>query len=151
MNASEKKILHDIEKYGCHVTSVVDPSGESPTFSYSIGIQKTCKAPEVIVVGLNPNLGHEIVNDYRDRVRKGEVFSQGSQYSGFLKHFDVYIEPVDQAHREEYMLSDVWLYGGSAFEAVQIIYPTTSGVWPWEPSATDWFKSHQPLLGRCPV
>jgi hypothetical protein len=151
MNASEKKILDDIEKYGCHVTSVVDPSGNSPTFSYSVGIQKTCKAPEVIVVGLNSDLGHVIVNDYRDRVRKGEVFASGTLYSGFLDNFSVYVEPVDPAHREEYMLSDVWLYGSSDFKAVQIIYPTTSGVWPWDSNASDWFKSHQPLLGRCPI
>ena len=36
--------------------------------------------------------------------------------------------------------------GGPDFEAVQLIWPTTSGVWPWEPAASEWFRSNQPLL-----
>ena len=147
MKQAEQEILDHIERFDCHVTSVFDPDGIEPTFSYSIGLRKKFGVPEVIVVGLEPELGHALVNEYRDRVRAGERFEPGVPYSGFLDGFSVYLEPVIKKHRKGYMLSACWLYGGSDFEAVQIVYPTTSGVWPWEPEASDWFRNNQPMLG----
>jgi len=31
---------------------------------------------------------------------------------------------------------------------VQLVYPTTTGVWPWNKSASEWFVKNQPMLGR---
>jgi hypothetical protein len=39
-----------------------------------------------------------------------------------------------------------WLYKGQPFRVYQIIWPTTTGVFPWEPGASDWFIARQPLL-----
>ena len=38
MNQTEIKIMGNIEKYGCHVTSVFDPKEEDPNFTYTVGI-----------------------------------------------------------------------------------------------------------------
>jgi hypothetical protein len=43
---------------------------------------------------------------------------------------------------------DIWLYGGGPFDALQLIYPTTSGVWPWDAEADEWLRVWQPLLER---
>ena len=146
MEDYERNILKNIEEYGCSVTSVFDPKENDPPFSYSIGIAKSSGAPEVIVVGLKPEMGHWLVNEYNDRVRKGERFAPGVLYLGFLEGFAVQFGPVSREHREEYMRSATWLHGGPDFEAVQLIWPSTSGVWPWEPAAGEWFSSNQPIL-----
>ena len=146
MKAAEQRILDDIEQFGCHVTSVFDPEQVEPSFSYSIGLTRSLSIPEVIVVGVRPDLGQSLVNSYMDRARAGESFIPGVPYLGFLSGFPVYFRPVLETHRKGYMLSATWLYGGTDYEALQIIYPTTEGVWPWDQGASDWFRTNQPLL-----
>ncbi|MFC4728957.1 DUF4262 domain-containing protein [Coralloluteibacterium thermophilus] len=146
MNDYERNILAHIDEYGCSVTSVFDPDGEGPPFSYSIGIVRSAGAPELIVVGLGSKISHWLVNEYNRRVQAGDRFSQGVPYSGFLEGFAVQFGPVDRHHRKEYMRSAHWLHGGTDFEALQLIWPSTSGVWPWDPEADDAFRRSQPLL-----
>ena len=146
MKAAEQRILDDIEQFGCHVTSVFDPDQVEPSFSYFIGLTKTLGVPEVILVGVRPELGHSLVDIYTDRSRSGESFLPGIPYLGFLSGFPVYFRPVLETHRSAYMLSATWLYGDTDYQALQIVYPTTDGVWPWDPASSDWFRNNQPLL-----
>ena len=146
MEDYERNIHTHIEEHGCSVTSVFDPEGSEPPFSYSIGIAKTAMAPELIVVGLKPEMGHWLVNEYNRRVKAGESFVPGVLYLGFLEGFSVQFRPVARKHREEYMRSATWLHGGPDFEALQLIWPSTTGVWPWAPEASEWFRANQPLL-----
>ena len=145
MDPREKKALEDIRAHGCHVIHVLE-EGAFPPFSYSVGIQQTSRVPEVMVVGLNRDLAHFIVNEYNRRVRTGDEFLSGKSYSGFLEGFDVRFERVSKSHYATYLGWDRWLYGGDGFEAVQVIYPTTDGAWPWDPTAPSWFKERQPIL-----
>lgn len=117
-----------------------------PAFSYSIGIQKTSNAPELIVFGLKKDLSFWIINEYNRRVRLGEQFSENTFYEGFLEGFSVTFKKVQKAHYKEFFGWALWLYEGSNFNALQMIYPTTSGVWPWEPEATEIFKNSTPFL-----
>jgi hypothetical protein len=145
---SDKRVAEDTRNFGCHVISVFDPDGKTPTFSYSVGIQETTGSPEVIVIGLSATLGHTIVNEYLNQVRTGAIFQPGTPYAGFLKGFPVYIEPADSSRLEEYTLGCTRYYADRQYRVSQIIYPTTSGIWPWEGSASEWFKNNQPMLGR---
>lgn len=145
MDIAEKKALADIERFGCHVVHVL-AEGDLPPFAYSVGIQKAAGAPEIIVLGLGRDVAHFLVNEYNARVRAGERFSAGVLYSGFLEGFEVTFERVDRRHYREHLGWDLWLYGGDAFEALQLVYPTTSGVWPWDGDGPDSFGSRQPLL-----
>jgi hypothetical protein len=146
MDEYERNIISHIEEHGCSVTSVFDPDGDDPPFSYSIGIAKSAGAPELIVVGLDSKIGHWLVNEYNRRVKTGERFSQGVLYIGFLEGFAVQFGSVSRHYRKEHMRSTCWLHDGPDFEALQLIWPNTSGVWPWDPDADDWFRTNQPLL-----
>jgi hypothetical protein len=147
MDPGEKQALEDIEAYGCHVIHVLEDE-EGPPFAYSVGVQKTSGAPEVIVIGLKQPIAHFVVNEYNSRVRNGEQFVAGHRYDGFLEGFRVQFEVVGREHFAEYMGWDRWLYDGDDFEVLQLIYPTTAGVWPWEPQASDWFRQRQPILNE---
>lgn len=145
MEAGEKKALEDIERYGCHVMHVLEDS-EGPPFSYSVGVQKTSGVPEVIVIGLERPLAHFVVNEYNRRVRAGERFAAGTRHDGFLDGFDVQFELVTPDHVDNYLGWNTWLYRANSFEVLQIVYPTTDGIWPWEPGAPEWFRERQPIL-----
>lgn len=145
---NDKRVARDVEKYGCHVISVFDPDEQFPTFSYSVGIQRTCGAPEAIIIGVRPSLGHSVINEYNDQVRRGVRFKRGKQYSGFLEGFNIYVEPAEPKLLAEYTLGCDRFYKGEPYSVVQLIYPTTTGVWPWHKAASVWFRSNQPMLGR---
>jgi hypothetical protein len=70
----------------------------------------------------------------------------GGRYEGFLEGFKVQFEAVASERFDEYFGWNKWLYRGKNFEVLQIIYPTTDGVWPWEPAASEWFRQRQPIL-----
>jgi hypothetical protein len=89
-----------------------------------------------------------VVNEYHRRVREGEIFKPGSLYQGFIGGFDVMIEEVEETFFEEYFGYNLWYYDGPRFRVLQVVYPNTEGVWPWQPEASEWFRSWQPVLSR---
>ena len=146
--ANDERVANDIRTHGCHVISVFDPEEQTPTFSYSIGIQARTGAPEVIVIGVRPNLGHSLVNEYNRQVTEGARFERGVAYAGFLDGFSVYFEPAKTSLLRDYTLGCDRYYKGKDYAVVQLVYPSTAGVWPWQSQASDWFRQHQPMLGR---
>lgn len=145
---NDLRVAENIRKYGCHVISVFDPEEKLPNFSYSIGIQETTGAPEALVIGLSVKLGHAVINEYLRQLRSGIAFARGVPCTGFLDGFPVYVEPARKKNLSEYTLGCERYYGRKPFRVVQIIYPTTSGIWPWEKEASEWFRNLQPMLGR---
>ena len=142
----DTRTREDIAKYGCSVMHVFDPEDELPPFAYSIGIQQETGAPEVVVIGLKQPMAHFVVNEYNKRIREGESFEVGQFYSGFLEGFDIYIGAVSKSVYDDYFGQDIDFYGGREFAVVQVVYPTTKGIWPWTEGAPESFKQWQPLL-----
>ncbi len=145
MDKEEDKVLGDIEEYGCHIIHVME-DGEYPRFSYSIGIEKNTRQPELIITGLKPELAHWMINEYNYRVKVGEVFDSNKYYQGFLADFDVVFKEVEKKHFAEYFGWARWFYKGDGFKVLQLVYPSTSGVWPWDPEAPDDFTWFMPSL-----
>ena len=141
----ERKTLANIEEFGCSVLHIA-AEDDLPPFTYSVGITKSSNAPELVVIGLKQPIAHFIINEYNRRVRSGEQFIDSERYSGFIEGFEILAKKVDPSFYDEYFGYDLWLYKGPNFEVLQFIYPTTAGVWPWEPSASEWFRSNQPIL-----
>ena len=145
MDEFDRKILENIQQHGCSVIHIAEED-ELPPFAYSVGIEKTSSAPEAIVIGHKQTIAHFIINEYNLRIQKGEVFEIGQRYSDFIEGFEVQIEAVDQSFYDEYFGYNLWLYQGPEFRVIQIVYPNTSGIWPWQSEANNWFKERQPIL-----
>ncbi|TIR44638.1 MAG: DUF4262 domain-containing protein, partial [Mesorhizobium sp.] len=58
---------------------------------------------------------------------------------------------VHPAHYPEYFGWGIWFYDGPVFRIMQLIFPTTSGVWPWDAEAGEWFCKRQPSLDQPPL
>src|SRR5687768_3493408 len=114
MDPGDQKALADIDKYGCHVIHVA-AEDELPPFSYSVGIQKSSGAAEVVVVGLKQPIAHFVVNEYNRRVQEGQTFVPGRTYPGFLDGFLVGFELVEEEFYREHFGWNLWLYGGPSF------------------------------------
>ena len=145
MDKYEQKAIDDIEKYGCHILHVMEEN-DFPNFSYSIGIEGKIKNPDIIIVGLNKDISHWIINEYNNRLNKGETFEPKEYYDDFLEGFKITFIDVNKKHYKEYFGWGSWYYKGDSFKMVQLIYPTTSNIWPWDKNAPNDFSQNQPLL-----
>jgi len=143
----DDRTREDIAKHGCTVMHVME-EGELPPFAYSIGITQQTGAPEVVAIGLKRPMAHSVVNEYNRRVRAGEHFECGKFYSGFLEGFDVFVEEAPLEAYEDYFGQNIDFYGGTNFKVLQLIYPTTKGIWPWANDAPESFRKWQPILAR---
>ncbi len=99
VDPGEQTALADIEQYGCHIVHVL-AEGTLPPFSYSVGIQRSSGAPELIAIGLKRPLAHFILNEYNRRVRSGERFGAGQLASGYPTTAGVW--PWDSEADEEF-------------------------------------------------
>jgi Domain of unknown function (DUF4262) len=68
MDEADRKILENIERFGCSVMHIA-AEDQLPPFAFSVGITKTAAAPEVVVIGLKRPIAHFAVNEYNRRVR----------------------------------------------------------------------------------
>jgi len=145
MVKGEEKALNDIQEYGCHILHVLEDE-DGPRFSYSIGIEQTSDQPEIIITGLKQELAHHMINDYNNRIKDGENFQVNQFYQGFLDDFDVMFKKVEEKFYDQYFGWAKWLYKGKNFNVLQLVYPSTSGVWPWDENASDDYKWFVPKL-----
>lgn len=146
----EAKALADIAEYGLHVMSVME-DGDLPPFTYSLGIEQSLGMPELIVIGLKSGVAHSAINECYRQMKADPSIGPGSRIADLLGGgFECLIGEVAPEKAKEYMYWTSWLYKGNGFRTLQIIFPNTSGVFPWEPEANDWFKSWQPLLADAP-
>ncbi len=146
--AGEAKALADIAEHGLHVISVTEHE-DSPPFTYSLGIEQSLGMPELIVVGLRSGVALSAINECYRRMKADPSLGVGSRISGLLGgDFECLLGEVSPARSKDYMFWTTWLYKGNAYRTMQIIYPSTSNVFPWEPEASDWFKNWQPLLDK---
>lgn len=144
----DSRTKQDIAKYGCSVMHVFDAESDLPPFAYSIGIQQETGAPEVVVIGLKQQMAHYVINEYNNRVRVGERFEVGKYYEGFLEGFEIYIGAVPQSVYRDYFGQNIDFYDGRDFQVLQVIYPTTKGVWPWTDDVPESFLHWQPVLAK---
>jgi len=143
----QKKIVEDIQKYGWHVIKVLEDEA-APAFGYSIGLFKTFTHPEILIVGLNLNLIHEIINDIGKDVKSGKIYTSLAFYPHLTGGFECYFTQVKQEFYEQYVGQALWYYDNNSFPLLQCIYPTTKGTYPWEKDSAAGIKDIQPILGE---
>lgn len=142
-----------IDRYGWVVVQIGEDD-EGAGFSYSAGIHEKTGGPELLIVGLKPELAHSVINDYGHRLEAGERFEPGFRYPGLIASFKAssFIEATDPAALADYVCWTDWFYRRQPFPLLQLVYPSTAdGAFPWQRPAGDWFRSYQRLLGRPPA
>ena len=153
MDQHEERALDNIKLHGCHVLQIMEED-DFPPFSYSIGIRTNYQKPDLCIMGLHRDVALFAINEYAHYLKEGKTFEIGQLYSGFLEGFDICFENVAKKHFRKYFGWGLWYYGEQHFDVWQLVYPTTSGIYPWYENVPEEFLKDQTILtetGRCTI
>jgi hypothetical protein len=120
-----------------------DPDTEIP-FAYTVGLTAH-GYPELLIAGLPPEIGHELLNDLATRVYdQARRFTHGERIGDLIVGHDAVI--VDGPPREE-LLPGVAIarYGRDRVRLQQVVWPDERGRFPWE-AGYDVNPQAQPLI-----
>lgn len=145
-NEYEHQLLANIAEYGWQCTSVAQGK-ENPGFSYTIGLFHSFGHPELIVFGLSSETAHDVLSIAAEAAAAGNPLNLQQPSDALLEDYAVVFVEAAASECENYVRSACWYYEGKPFPLYQVVWPSLDGHFPWHPSATDEFKSAQPLLG----
>ncbi len=141
----ERRVLADIERFGCHIIGVLEDD-EGPSFSYSIGLYQTFGQPEVIIFGLEPNVGITIINDISSKMKEGKKVEDWHEYDDFLEGYSVCFRQFDERFYRNYLGYALWYYQGTEFPVLQCVWPDSQHRYPWHPDYPSALHARQPVL-----
>lgn len=139
-------LAEKISKHGWTAVSV-HGSDTTPPFTYSIGFHDTFNAPEVVILGVSPQMAHSIVSGVAHQLKHRLVSIPGttSRLGKVIQDFDVEIRPIP----EESVSDIARLAVGFAFprriQLVQIILPDQNGRLPGEPGCNPDYEHFQDI------
>jgi hypothetical protein len=138
-------LLDQAEEHGNAIVQIGGDESAAP-YAFTVGAWRRFGVAEAVVVGLPPEMSQVLLCAYVQQARAGERFLPGTVYEGFFDGVAVAFEQVAKGWYPEYLGSAFLLYAKGEFPAVQIIVPTSDGIWPWEPDAPPGFARWQPIL-----
>ncbi|HLR17366.1 MAG TPA: DUF4262 domain-containing protein [Alcanivoracaceae bacterium] len=148
----DKHIFSEVNQQGWHGLHVPAKNKE-PNYSFSVGHYLTKKHPEIIIVGAPEKVAQKLLAQVALRVQAmDEKLLPNKPYRNFLQGLDVAFIPVAMRHYNTYLGFNNWFYGSleHAYPVLQLVWPDTAGVFPWQRRYDKRFKALQPLLGKAP-
>lgn len=133
-----------------HTGEALDHEDDGPAFAYTVGLGHRSGHPELLMSGLDPTLMHRALNGLARRVVDGRRLAAGDVLEGVLGG-----APVVLADASPYALDEVVTWSGWFHrrppEALVVVWPSTAGVFAWQPGAPDVLDQLQPPGWREPV
>ncbi|MDJ0629766.1 MAG: DUF4262 domain-containing protein [Rhodobacter sp.] len=142
LDQHDRNFVTQVRQFGWFGTHVFGDE-DVPAFSYTTGFWVNHGHPELIVFGLKRELAHDVFWHTWNDLPKGRPVSIGVAVADVLESVSVYFLPVDRAKYADYLGWSRWFYRGDDFECLQLVIPTTSGVFPWHPDASKGFLAAQ--------
>ncbi|WP_204101550.1 DUF4262 domain-containing protein, partial [Occallatibacter savannae] len=139
----DEDTIDKIEQYGCAVISVKSNLGRAYSWTYTIGVYDTCGKPDLITVGLHPDVAHSCLNEAIKRLRSGVDITRERQ-ADLIGKVKCEFRPVDPKWIKRFMNWAVWYYGNSEFPVLQAVYPDLQNNLPEDEAFNANFK--QPLM-----
>nr|WP_281175023.1 DUF4262 domain-containing protein [Knoellia subterranea] len=159
-DAADRRSIDTVLQHGWQVLMVSDEcdcshEGEhshaqaGPDFAYTVGLGHRCGHPELLISGLDPTVMHHVLNDVAQRVMDGRGLKPGDVLEGVLLGVPVVVEAVNAEASRGTVTWSGWFHRRRP-EALAIVWPSTHGVFPWQPGAPAALNERQPPAWRVP-
>jgi hypothetical protein len=147
-DASDAKLLGDVERDGWHIVKIFEEPG-SPKFAFTVGLYYQFLQPEILIMGIDLSMSARILNNIGEAMRSGRKITPG-RYPDFVDGFEVELVPIDLAFYEEYLGYATWFYRSRPhpYPAMQCVWPDKAGLFPTDPGYDDRFFALQRLLNN---
>ena len=148
----DKNLLKTLESVGWHNVHISE-EGNSPAFAFSIGHFYKFNHPEVIVIGLKPEISQQLLNIVAIKVVGANTkIEPYKEYTDMTEGLSLVFIPVSLEHYGEYLGYANWFYGSmpKPYPVLQMVWPDRAGIFPWEKGYDKRFLQLQPILGKMP-
>lgn len=147
-NDFDANVFRGIQDHGWFVLKVPEDV-EGPGFAFTVGLWANYQHPELIIVGLNLDVMHQILNLAGNEVRDGrQRFKAGQLTSELIEGYPCAFAEVALEVYKDYLGYAQWLYRHESFPALQCVWPDQQGYFPWQPQFLDALRTSQPMLGQ---
>jgi hypothetical protein len=151
-NDTQRQELNAIAKDGCAAVKVLERNDpRAPEWAYTVGLHHSYGHPEILIIGLENELTQVLLQNINSRIRdKSLSFRHGTVWNDVIVGYDCYFQRIDPVDYGEWFAANRWFYGDNNFEAVQMLWPSVSGIYPWQSEADPYLRWDQPMLTVVP-
>lgn len=162
-DAADRRTLDTVLEHGWQVVLVSDDAGcdhadhsdvdhdhDSPAFAYTVGLAHRAGHPELLMSGLDPAVMHRALNDVAHRVLRGRRLAPGDALEDVLVGVPLAVEQVAPDALADTVTWSRWFHRRDV-GALALVWPTTDGVFAWQPGAPGILDERQPPEWRAPV
>lgn len=154
----DRRCLDDVVHYGVHIVAVgtglcdhgddcASEPDAGPAFAYTVGLPHHVDHPELVVSGLRVELMHRMLNNAAKRVLAGFRFEPGTTAENLIGYWPVVADPMSPEGLDETVLWSKWLHRRRV-DALQLVWPSTSGIFTWQPGGSAQVAAAQPAAWR---
>jgi hypothetical protein len=140
-----QRLLNDVRDHGWHHIFVPD---EGPGFGYTIGLWRSYRHAELVLVGLPSDVVHAVFWAIVREILKGRRFEVGPTYDEILEGYECCFRSVHRSQYDDHFGQAIRFHEGYEFPVLQCVYPDRKGLFPWEKGCTPEFVAMQTLLDR---
>lgn len=144
-SAVQIAIRSALDERGWHVVSVGE-SSHRPPWAYTIGLHRTQRHPEVIILGLHADLSKPLLDMIALKVRAGQHFGPNEAYKDVLQGYACRFRPVAREAYEGFLRAAIDFHRTPDFPVLQCIWPDANQRFPWEADYNPILQWKQPLL-----
>jgi hypothetical protein len=131
----------------CGDDEVAPSHDDGPAFAYTVGLGHRAGHPELVMSGLDPALMHRSLNRLAERIVDGRRLAPGDVLEGVLGAAPVAVAAASPYALEEVVTWSGWFHRRRP-DALVLVWPTTSGIFAWQPGAPEVLDELQPTGWR---
>ena len=147
MTDHQEQIHLDIARIGWHVVKVLEGAeADEPPFAYTVGLTRSFGHPELMIVGLDLDDMHAVLNDLGDLVKAGRVFAPMDEIPEILEGCPCRIARVAQHRLDLWVGQSLEYYGSVDVTLLQCLWPDRNGHFPGDADFDERLSLLQPLL-----
>lgn len=117
-----------------------------PGFSYSTGFWVSTGQPEILMFSKKGELAHDVFWGIFRLAQANTPLSLGKATDQVFANRTAFAFPIAKKFYANYLGWCCWFYGGDDFPCLQIVWPDSEGVFPWEAKFDPELAGNQPDL-----